>query len=146
MIWWHCIKIILLRVAPSRACNDKLDLHWKWWNSCEILVMCGQSSLRFLFFLLNKCYPQVSRIPLLPALSRITFSWILWRKEIHIYIFCFVTFFILNMCFFFSTSEMHHSRKLRSVGAPRSRRATCSIQSHCSQSLKRSLPAVSLDS
>lgn len=53
------------------------------------------------FFLLNKCYPQVSRIPLLPALSRITFSWILWRKEIHIYIFCFVTFFILNMCFFF---------------------------------------------
>lgn len=67
------------------------------WNPSNVWPKFSEIS----FFLLNKCYPQVSRIPLLPALSRITFSWILWRKEIHIYIFCFVTFFILNMCFFF---------------------------------------------
>lgn len=67
------------------------------WNPSNVWPKFSEIS----FFLLNKCYPQVSRIPLLPALSRITFSWILWRKEIHIYNFCFVTFFILNMCFFF---------------------------------------------
>lgn len=32
---------------------------------------------------------------------------------------------------------MHHSRKLWSLGAPRSRRATCSIQSDFFQSLKK---------
>lgn len=33
------------------AYNDRLDLHWKWWNNTEILVMCGWSSVRDIFLI-----------------------------------------------------------------------------------------------
>lgn len=57
-IWWHCIKIILLRMPSLRAYDDRLDLHWKWWNFSEILVTWA-STFYFLFLSLLYKHPFI---------------------------------------------------------------------------------------
>lgn len=101
------------------------------WNAGNVrLKFCEES------FLLNKRYLQLSQLLLLPVLSKVVITWnpdffitslfsLLWIYFLYIYSF-----------------KRYHSRKLRSLGAPKSRRAMFSIQSHFSLSLKGSLPSV----